>query len=130
MKLRAGFISNSSSSSYVVVGYMIDDDGISAISNIVRRLFPTEVINSQDELFDLLYEQDKYFIGWNSDHGTPSGKILVGHLISDISSECPEMQNNLIPFAKIEEIIKELHTTLGGLYLDKMPCIYAGTRSC
>lgn len=109
---------------------MLKNEGISALSDIVSKLFPNEKINSEDELYDLLYEQDKYFIGWNSEHGVPEGKILVGHLISDISSECPGTQDIIVTFSTIEKFMEDLQLTLGGLYLDKVSCIYAGTRSC
>ena len=64
MKKRLGFVSNSSSSSFVVLGYSFDSDFL-------------EDINEEESIYDILEEYSEDFTILNgSEDGIPDGKVV------------------------------------------------------
>lgn len=87
MKLRNGYVSNSSSSSFVIAGYLIDDENKERFFNLARRAVPAlEDYLTVDELLD----REGYEIGnshiivktGNDDNGIECGKSFIGKTIA------------------------------------------------
>lgn len=105
MKIRAGFVSNSSSSSFVLKGYLVDELDVQKAISFVRENYP-EIYervsaheNSLDEGFlrecidslPILIEQgDSY-------NGIPNGDWFIGKVLQE-SDESLYLDNEVIDF--------------------------------
>ncbi len=95
MKKRHGFVSNSSSSSFIVIGGMYDESEFLSRAEIIERFLDMEALNrhsvrifkkpwhkcDEDEQFDIFCEaesSDTITIVWSGDNSVPDGKFLVG----------------------------------------------------
>lgn len=109
MKIRNGFVSNSSSSSFIVFGFRAKD-----------------VLSKEDmEDRDKLYECDPFGIN-DIEYLSDDRDGLVGYVLADVS-DCDSIDTCDFSLeelsAKLEEFIKKYNITI-------KPKIYMGTRSC
>lgn len=82
MTFRTGFVSNSSSSSFVCIGYLVDKKKY-VIEDLVRKLFPEEAPNKYDDLYDILnglVDNDKEIsiADGGDETGVPEDKVMIG----------------------------------------------------
>jgi len=116
MKYRQGFVSNSSSSSFVVLGYAFDEDFL-------------------EDLDDIIDEIQEHFVFLNSgDDDVPKGKIVLGFNLFEFDEfgTCTTCSYSL---QEITDKVIELKLKLKyHLDLDleelKEPTVFGGTRSC
>lgn len=111
MKIRSNYVSNSSSSSFVITGYLINDEDLSRYWKIVNELVP-ELVKKCNNDFE--YFRDEYgynfshngisIIYGNSDNGLPEGKTFIGKFIAkadednnfdDIIVDVKDIENQL-----------------------------------
>lgn len=124
MKIRSNYVSNSSSSSFVVTGYLINDEDLSRYWEMVKELAPelVEKCNNDFEYFRDEYGYDFSHNGisiiyGNSDNGLPEGKTFIGKFIAkaddnnfdDIIMEVSEIKKELKPF---ENYLKNDETSI------------------
>ena len=112
MKTRNGFVSNSSSSSFVLIGVALPRKG-NSMEELVEKLMTKEELDElvdggdwdtadEDEKHDAIYEDLPIDILDHEEQGAPRGKTLVGKCIR-MSDENPVEDN----FA-LADIIKDL----------------------
>ena len=120
MKTRNGFVSNSSSSSFVLIGYLVDKQECSELDLIEKIYTPEELdgfarssdefdVSSWEELDDsdkayLVYEHGEISILSCTDDGIPEGKMAVGKLIRTPSYDCLEYS-----VTELDSVIEDLH---------------------
>ena len=136
MKSRNGFVSNSSSSSFVIVGYKMGSV-FSELNNekkeaIIRKYNPkmlsseTFVKYGLDDIWtDFLYSSDFGIkgVGYLSDDGPG----YIGVILADIRSEDSYIQKSEMPIEDVFGKIKALQDAFG---ISDPPKIITGTRSC
>jgi len=123
MKIRQGFVSNSSSSSFVAIGYSGDKDN-SEIGKIIEGL-RTEL---GDDLYDRIYDEDLYLL--DSDECELKDKNSVGivELIADMDGyDCVEAGE--VDSEAIEKAKEKIKQFLGKDINDNIKILY-GTRAC
>lgn len=125
MKIRSNYVSNSSSSSFVITGYLINDEDLSRYWEMVKELAP-ELVKKCNNDFE--YFRDEYgynfshngisIIYGNSDNGLPEGKTFIGKFIAktdednnfdDKIMEIGEIKKELKPF---ENYLKNDETSI------------------
>ena len=94
MKIRLKYVSNSSSSSFVVSGYLLEDKDLSRFWQIIKELVPELVTKCNN---DFEYFRDEYgynfshngisIIYGNSDNGLPEGKTFIGKFIATVDED-------------------------------------------
>ena len=97
MKLRAGFVSNSSSSSFTAVGFLIDRDKTQAL---IEKVYEPEVLNEvaeeqfkkpwaeldeveRNEVYYDLKDSTDICIMDNEEEGAPEDKAFIGRKIEE-----------------------------------------------
>jgi hypothetical protein len=144
MKLRAGFISNSSTCSFVMCGYKIpEEDSYQSIIQKVLGITSEEIVKEirnkyssqenitqnfiedfcSDWVYDINYEKN----GVDIQTGEGINGIIVGIKIAHTSTEdcgIEEKEINLLELQKQIDIIRIR------LNIDSPAKIYAGTYSC
>ncbi|MBR4315812.1 MAG: hypothetical protein IKP65_02415 [Alphaproteobacteria bacterium] len=113
MKIRQGYVSNSSSSSFVVVGYLIDDDSRSKYYETAKKLNP-ELVNQSKNMEDYINENG-YETSNNGlsvitgcgDNGFEKGKTFIGKFIAKSDDDGNGMEEKIIEIDEIKDSLKE-----------------------
>lgn len=136
-KIRQGFVSNSSSCSFVVAGVMVDEDKLN-IHQLVKNLYPevyqqcSDESNDLEDLEDCLYDyismnESNIYFGDNVEQGADEGKLLIGYTIAEIHDEY-ELDNTKMTLNEINNKCKGLLNKLG--LDDEEVKIITATRMC
>jgi hypothetical protein len=140
MKIRNGFVSNSSSSSFVVYGYLLKEkyvkDQLSKNEELKKQI-------KEDELSQTLYEikeklNNDIEILYDEDDGLKNNEVLFGINISKFDIDCGDIKERRISIIKLD---KELENCMNELFekykeLDVVefckegPIIVCGTKLC
>ena len=98
MKIRTGFVSNSSSSSFVVKGYLLpkDDFDYNKMIEIMNKFeFDYGEDLDEDTIKDIFYwefadmlSSEKIYIGTNTEDGCPDNDtLMIGELLAEADDE-------------------------------------------
>lgn len=98
MKIRSGFVSNSSSSSFVVKGYLLPKDNFDYNKMIeIMNKFEFDYGEDLDEdtIKDIFYwefadmlSSEKIYIGTNTENGCPDNDtLMIGELLAEADDE-------------------------------------------
>jgi len=131
MKIRNGFVSNSSSSSFVIIGYSLKDIASDEESKreIINRLAPNMELTTyfHDDWENFLnrggFGKD---ISYLSDDLSDDGEGYIGIILADISSE-DTLAHTERP---LSDIIKNVEKIKIILETDLEPKIITGTMAC
>lgn len=120
MKIRIGFVSNSSSASFVIYGVKFQKVDLDLAKNILQKM-SCLIPETEDGIWDAFYNINRDNVAVLSDDGA----FYIGFIVANISSDGGEMEEQEI---SLEELTKS-HEILERF--ENMPIkLYTGTRSC
>lgn len=115
MKIRMNYVSNSSSSSFVAVGYLIDDDRKMKYYELSKKLKP-EIINQSNNLEEYINEygletfsNGVSVIAGCDDNGFSEGKTFVGKFIAKGDSDSDILDDKIVDINEVEDDLKEFN---------------------
>ena len=118
MKIRGNYVSNSSSSSFVITGYLINDEDLSRYWEMVKELAPelVEKCNNNFQCFQHEYGYNFSYngisiIGGNGDNGISEGKTFIGKFIAK-ADECNNFDNIIMDESEIKKELKPFENHL------------------
>ena len=121
MKIRSGFVSNSSSSSFVVIGCSLP-------KKLQKRL--AEKLGVDVETDDWMYDgilTEKFGMEVISTEDSVDGGYVFGKVLVNVSSDGEYMERKTITFNEMREMKNKLHDILGD-DLDVNVALHIGTR--
>jgi hypothetical protein len=131
MKTRNGFVSNSSSSSFVIIGYpegKVFPDKEAALKKYAPKLLDSKDCKEYgvDEVwFDFLGKPGLY--GNGISHLPNDGPGYIGIILADVSSDGGALGDSKISLDGVMKKIKKFQKLFG---IIEPPKIITGTRSC
>lgn len=105
MKIRKGFVSNSSSTSFVLIGYIVEED--------VARRYISEILEKEmseekmEDAVEVIEELNDDYIAYLPEFG-----IAIGHIIQ-IASDEGYVEESSKDFSKIWDKVVEIGKKLG-----------------
>lgn len=141
MKYRHGFVSNSSSSSFVAKVIILDDDKLDKVEIMDKfdfdyKSFLEEYDNDIDNIFheEFLWGpiyNNKVFVKTSSEDGIPDGKIAIGEYIFRGDEDDNYISGFIIDKDNISNISPELEKTINkfGYTKDDIK-FFGGTMMC
>jgi len=140
MKIRNGFVSNSSSSSFVLVGFELSDKIGEGRTKKMKKLLidiydvePSTLEEIEDyELVDDFYHKSRkgengVTILSGSDDGVGNSTVVGVMLAETNSYDTFELPDSVTPISEIEEKLKKIRESLEE---DSEIKIYCGTKMC
>lgn len=139
MKIRSGFVSNSSSSSFIVKGYLLDNEefdektimekfGYYTEENIKKHTYTyngEEYLEEHDMFWDFKNDVEGISFLEGSEDGVKEGYILIGETLHDSEdADLPDMILTAEPTEITNEIANKLRLQ------DEKIIIACGTRMC
>lgn len=107
MKVRSGFVSNSSSSSFICIGYLIDKDSTDKTrEDFIRLLNSKETIEKYEDLWEVNYEAEIGVFD-NTEDGAPPGKIMIGKRV-DVDEDVEDSSS--IDFTAVEKSLQPINS--------------------
>lgn len=130
MRCRMGHVSNSSSSSFVVMGFLLDKDKYDLLE-LYKKLLPGKEIEAKNHLYD---EEDFYHdkisnsdmcLAYHSEDGSPDGKYMIGVKLADGSEYGFDYKE--VDMALPMDRVSKIKDAIG---VDVETKVYVGTRLC
>ena len=130
MKTRTGFVSNSSTSSFVIIGYKVEDmkEFFKKVNPLKYKDLLEEAEKDDYEINDILYDYiyDNCIIeGVEYLTDGYSNFDYVGHLVAQ--EEDYSLSKNELDSQSIFAIMKEVQEKLN---MDETPSLFTGSRGC
>jgi len=131
MKIRSGFVSNSSTSSFVVVGFEVEEERFSNKDYLIK-LFEVEesdIPKDNDGIDDLLYDSRNHkniFLALHDEDGATKGNHFIGILVDD--AEDGQFGDASYDFDELKEKAEVLKQNLGAD--DAKVVLKVGVRCC
>ena len=129
MKIRTSYVSNSSSSSFVLVGYVLEDESKDRFFQIAKKIDP-ELLSHYETVEDLVDDEGYTVENWKASivvkagaeyNGLEEGKTFVGYYIS------PEGYT-IIDIGNVKEGLSDFETFLQDD--EKKLKVVTGTEEC
>ena len=147
MKIRSGFVSNSSSSSFVVKGFVIPSDKIDekklfeqccnkfeSTKELVERHKASEYYDEHETMWDAMYSlrDNGIYYADNEEDGAPKNSVLFGELIEETGSDRDWFNDHIIDCV-LDEDTTELQNMVKSSLTEEVELplkIVVGTRMC
>lgn len=131
MKIRNGFVSNSSSSSFIAKGFVLDREEYKKYEEEIAKAFnitwETEGFDDY-EIYDNRKEalnNSELFIAENIEDGAPKDKVIIGETIEDLGEDDYYFHNHTLD-CEPSEILNKIKSIIG----EHPVKIIVGTKSC
>jgi len=128
MKTRTSLVSNSSTSSFIILGFDISKNEIAKkkMYDILGPDFKGDWWGEiTDKLQDVCETSDLCYRNGGEENGLKKGEEILGILLGEVSSESGEELNSRMSFSEIEKTLNMLRENFG---ITEEAQIIAGTR--